>query len=139
MNLIRDPLTIALNDLISACLEAAELYDTAAAGAERDDVAIGFANLARDRRRPAEQLGEEVRRAGDLPPADPNDEKVLFEKGWTKLRALVAPDTDAQLLANCAAKEAKVAEAAEAVLEANPGDEARRLAQHLIDDARDRA
>lgn len=139
MNLIRSELTIALNDLIATCLEAASLYESAANSAVRPEVAEGFRALARNRKAAAEKLGDSVIRLGDFPVGDPDDEKILVEKAWTKFRALLAPDTDAELLAKCASREEKILAAAEAVLDAGPGDNARRIAAGLKEDSAARA
>jgi Domain of unknown function (DUF2383) len=68
MTMLRDARQVAINQVVEALLEAAHLHDqgTHALDAE-PDLARALQALAERRRRAAQELGEHVRRLGDLP------------------------------------------------------------------------
>lgn len=135
MKLLRDDGLVAINDLISLSLEAAELYRSAAETAESAALAGRLADLAGRRQTLAERLIADLRRHHELPPTQPQDEKLLLQKALARVKATLAPSGDAQLLADCRAKEADLAEAAAAALAFPLSDEVRRPIAELRHEA----
>jgi hypothetical protein len=108
----RDRAQVALNDLLVALQEAADLYRDDAEVAE-GDAAARFARLADERRRQAERLIVLVRAGGDLPRQPDADRETLRRLG-ERVRAAFAGDAAQALLEERLEGERELARLAEA-------------------------
>jgi len=133
MKLLRDDGLVAVNDLISLCLEAAALDRDAAASAQDPLLAQSLAALAERCQIAADRLIADLRRHHELPPTQPQDEKLLLQKVLAHAKAALAPAGDAQLLADCRAREQAIAAAAAAALGFELSDQARATIAALRD------
>lgn len=116
MKIVRDPIAVALDDLLIACLEAAEIHRAGAAASGAEPMAATLSRLAGDRAETASILAEEVRRLGDSPMTEPIRERILFEKAAVHLGALVGDTTKRAIPDHCRRKERRILECSEAVL-----------------------
>lgn len=137
MKILKEERVVALNDAVALCLDAAQLYEAAAAQAEDSAFAAELEALARRRREAAESLSAEVRRLGELPSAPPQEELQLLEQAAQQLRASLAEASDRQLRDDCRDKEAAIAEAARTVQEHDLSEEALQAAADLVADAQE--
>ena len=135
MRILKEERVVALNDAIGLCLDAANLYETAADQTERGGLADELRTLAARRRRDAQALSEEVRRLDELPSDAPQEERQLLEQAAQQLRASLAEATDTQIRRDCRLKEEQIEAAAEAVLRHDLSDRARDAATALARDA----
>jgi hypothetical protein len=108
MGVLLSELQIALNDVVVACLEAADGHEAAAGMLEEDDRLAGrLRDLARARREAADELGEVIRALGDLPPAPDADLEAARELA-SLVKAALSPDQRQTLLEERAAAEARL-------------------------------
>lgn len=135
MKILKEERVVALNDAIALCLDAANLYDTAAEQCEAPALAEELRALAQRRRRDAAALAEEVRRLNELPTDAPQEELQLLEQAAQHLRASLAEATDEQIRHDCRQKEEQIEAAAEEVLKHELSDAARDAATSLARDA----
>lgn len=135
MKILKEERVVALNDAIALCLDAANLYETAAEQCERPAFAEALRALAGRRRTSAGALAEEVRRLDELPSDAPQEELQLLEQAAQHLRASLADATDAQIREDCRHKEAQIEAAAAEVLRHDLSESAREAARSLASDA----
>ncbi len=116
MKIVRDDITVALDDLLILCLEASEIYRTAAAAVGDRRMAATLTSMADDRREAAEFLAEEVRRRGDAPDTEPTAERVILEKAAVHLKALAPGASEAAVLDGCLEQEKRIVDGADGAL-----------------------
>jgi uncharacterized protein (TIGR02284 family) len=133
--MLRNELQIALNDLIVACLEAADGHEAAAEILGDDPLAEALRDLAGARRELAGQLGERLRTLGDLP-REPDADLETVRELAARVMAALSADHRQVLLDERSAAEAHLATCADAALaHAELSDETRALGQQVSDDA----
>lgn len=122
---------IALNDLVVACLEAADGHDAAADILGADPLVDMLRGLAAARRGSAAQLGEQLRALGDLP-REPDSDLETFRELAARLKAALAADQRRVLLDERMVAEAHLADTAEVALaQAELSPETRALVQQI--------
>lgn len=137
MSVLRSEIVIALNDLVSACREAASQHRTAADACGDEALRAALADLSRERSAAIDDISRKVQELGDVPNAPPH-EKELFEAAVTRVKAALSEDELTALLEDCEAKELRVAETATTAA-AHAGDKALRARlERLGDDAKSR-
>jgi hypothetical protein len=135
MALLLSELQTALNDVVVACLEAADGHAAAAGMLAQDPAAELLAGLAEARRLAAARLGEIVRALGHLPPAPDADLEAARELA-TRVKTALAPDQRQTLLAERAAAEEHVQSCvAQALSQPDLPDAAAPLLQELRADS----
>jgi len=87
--MLEDLRIAALNEIIAACREAADLYTTAASTAADAEIAKLLEGCAGTRKRFAEKLEASVRRLGGLP-KEPDPERQGLENLWLRLKTALA-------------------------------------------------
>ena len=93
--MLRDERQIALNEAVEASLHAAHVHEH---GAELlGDDALGLGQLAAQRRKDGEVLGEHVRRLGDLP-MEPDPEYEAAGDVMSQIRAALVEDQRALVI-----------------------------------------
>jgi hypothetical protein len=108
MGVLLSELQIALNDVVVACLEAADGHEAAAGMLEEEDRLAGrLRDLAQARRQAADELGDAIRRLGDLPPAPDADLEAARELA-SLVKAALSPDQRQTLMQERAAAEARL-------------------------------
>jgi uncharacterized protein (TIGR02284 family) len=113
--LLRDDRQIALNQVETLCMEAADGYASATGKTADADLAQMFTELAREYGELAAELAEQIRALDDLPkPPDPDRETV--EQVLTGIRAFFSGDARGTLLADREQCELEVEEAAREAL-----------------------
>jgi len=141
MAVLLSELQTALNEVVVACLEAAEGHEAAAGMLADDRLAGVLRELARARREAASELGDVIRQLGDLPPAPDPDLEVARELA-SRVKAALSPDERQTLMPERAAAEAHLeACIAQALARADLPEPARASLLRLSassQDARDR-
>lgn len=134
MKLLKDERVVALNDVITLCLDAARLYTALAEATSDPALRRRLGAVAERRKAAAASLSLEVRRLGELPAAPPQEERMLLETAAAKMKAGLAAERNAQLRQELQQKEAAVREAALRLpaLDIAPG--ARACAEALAND-----
>jgi hypothetical protein len=126
---LREPWEVAVNEVLSACIEAADHYDTAARRFGRSAIAQMLDDLARQRRMMACRMEVRIRAHGALP-AEPDPDAELVHRVAEWLRAAVATDEARAALETRLADEARLASMVEeAEATGPPPDVARCLAE----------
>lgn len=95
--LLRDDRQMALNDVESLCIEAADHFASAARLAATTPAAALFDDLAQRRRRLAADLAQHIRALGDLPQT-PDPDRELFGDMVSGLKTLFSADTAQTLI-----------------------------------------
>ncbi len=121
---------IALNDVLLALGEAADLYQDEAELAERADSVALFQELAERRRRLHQALAEQIRRRGELPPGLDTDRETLMKLG-KRLRAALSADEEMLLRADRRQSEDRIAELLQTALANVDDPEARALLEQI--------
>ena len=137
MSILRDEVLVALNALIVACREAANVHATAADLLPDGALASALSGIAQDRADAADAFAEAVIAKDDIPNA-PSGEKELFEAAAAHVKAAISRDETRHLLLDCKAKEDRVADLATTVLEHEVEPEVERRAEALRADASSR-
>jgi hypothetical protein len=116
MTMLRDARQVAINQVVEALLEAAHLHDqgTHALDAE-PDLARALRALAERRRRAAQELGEHVRRLGDLP-SEPDADLQAAKDVLAWVQDALAGDQRDQVLERSRQAEEHLAEQVRAAL-----------------------
>ena len=113
MNILRDETEIAINGLAVACLEAADIHESAAAACAEPVIERKLKDLAQVRRQASEALAAFLaERYGG--PNWPEQERELLKKAATRVKSAFSPDATASLLSDCLAEEERVRDAASA-------------------------
>jgi uncharacterized protein (TIGR02284 family) len=107
MTMLLSELQTALNDVVVACLEAADGHEAAAGMLQDERLAGMLRDLARARREEADELGNVVRETGALPPAPDADLEVAREL-VTRVKAVLSPDERQTVMQERAAAEARL-------------------------------
>jgi uncharacterized protein (TIGR02284 family) len=133
--MLRNELQITLNDLIVACLEAADGHEAAAEILGDDPLAEALRSLAGARRALAGQFGEHLRALGDLP-REPDADLETVRELAARVMAALSADHRRVLLDERSAAEAHLAAGAEAALaHGDLSDETGALVRRVRDDA----
>lgn len=133
--MLRDERQTALNDVVIACSEAAEGHAGAADMVEERDLARVLATLAEQRTAAAAELGEHVRRLGDLP-KEPDSDLSTIRDLVARLGAAFSEDERARLIEARERAEAVVEEAVAAALEHEPPAPTQELLARIREEAR---
>jgi uncharacterized protein (TIGR02284 family) len=132
--MLRDDLQTALNDVVVACLEAADGYEAAAGLLDEAALAARFRELADRRRAAAEELAQDLRALGDLP-RTPDSDFEAVEIAVSHLKAWLAEDPERSVLDERLAAEVRIADAvAEALAQPDLPEDARQRLEHLRDE-----
>jgi uncharacterized protein (TIGR02284 family) len=130
--MLRDDRQVALNQVIEALLNAADVHREGADLLDADPALAGVLRaLAQRRQEVARELGEHVRRLGDLPSepdADLQTAKTVL--GW--LQAALAEDRRAEVLQHCRQAEVDLAAKARTALEEDLPPDTSAALEHLL-------
>lgn len=138
--LLREPWEAAVNALRAACRSAAEAHLSAAERMEDREAAGLLRAVARERSALVAGLDRDLERAGELP-EEPDPDEASLRLLLQRLRAALASDADAALLAERRSAEEDLLARLDAALEAEPPEPLRgRLARwrSRLDAARQR-
>lgn len=114
--LLRNQQQLALNQVETLCIEAADHYEAAARQADNAELVQLFEELAEHRTRLAAELADHIRAMDDLPQApDPDREKA--SDIISAVKSFFAEDTEESLIQDRETFEHKVMQAAQAALE----------------------
>jgi hypothetical protein len=113
MNILRGETEIAINGLAVACLEAADIHESAAHACAEPTLQRKLEDLARSRRRASEMLAAFLAEQYGGPNW-PEQERELLKKAATRIKSALSPDGTASLLSDCLTEEARVRDAAAA-------------------------
>lgn len=126
---LREPWEAAVNELRAACRSAAEAHLAAAARVQDGETAGLLRDVARERSALVAALDRDLARAGELPEA-PDPDEASLRLLLQRLRAALAADADAALLAERRSAEEALLARLDAALEAEPPEPLRaRLAR----------
>lgn len=129
--LLRDDRQMAVSDVETLCIEAAERYAAAAVKAHETALAGLFAELAQEHRQFAAELARHIRASGDLPqPPDPDKEAVA--EMLTGLKGLLRGDVHDTLIDERERAEQALAGAARAALQHAHGADLQALLQAIL-------
>ena len=135
MSILRDETLVAINDLIVACRESANLLRTGADALNDHPAGRGLRDLADKRTSDADDLAAVVAKMEDVANA-PNEEKELLTSAVTRLKAALSADEVVQILRDCKRCENGVAESAESLLALEVEEALGRVARRLIEESR---
>lgn len=114
--LLRNQQQLALNQVETLCIEAADHYAASARQTDDGGLVELFEELAEHRNRLAAELAEHIRAMDDLPQApDPDREKA--DDIISAVKSFFSADTDGSLIQDREEFEYKLAQAAQAALE----------------------
>lgn len=137
--ILRDERQVALDCVIVNAKRAADSYDDAAEIATDPSMTTLFRELSRRRDAMARELEPHLRALGELP-SDPDVESEALGQVWRRVKATLAPDEQAPLLAEAAATEDELARCIDAAIAADLPDATKALLRGFGDEiARDRA
>ena len=134
MDILRSDLTVAIDELQSACTEAARVHRAVAEVLERKALSDDLTRLAGSREEAARWLTAELHDRDDAPHPPPG-ELALLKKVAVWAESLVGQD-EAAILRNCADEERSVAAAAAKAIACVDEGELRRRLEDLLEDAR---
>lgn len=129
--MLRDDRQVAINLVVEALLEAAHIHEEGAELLEGQDLAAALRALAEQRRRAAQELGEHVRRLGDLP-SEPDADLQTAKDLLARLQVAVADDQRDQVAQRCRHAEEHLAERIRAALEEDLPADTRALLESLL-------
>ena len=127
--MLRDDRRIALNDAIEACLHAAHVHEDSADLISEH--AAFLHQLAARRREDAEILATHLRRLGDLP-KEPDPEYQAAADLVSHIKAALAEDEPATVLARSQQAEDALAEALEGLLKQDLAPECREDVDRIL-------
>jgi uncharacterized protein (TIGR02284 family) len=138
MTVLLSELQATLNDILVACLEAADGHESAAGMLVEDDRLAGMLrDLAQRRREAADEFGKLVRETGALPPAPDADLEVARDLA-SRVKAALSSDGRQTLMQERAAAESHLeACIAQALARADLPESARERLLQLSTSARD--
>lgn len=87
--MLEDPRITAVNTVLKACREAADLYSTAASIAGEAEITRQFQNWRQTRERFAEKLEASIRSINGLP-TQPDPDKKNLRKLWLRVKTALA-------------------------------------------------
>lgn len=127
--MLRDDRQIALSGAIEACLHAAHVHEDGADLASEH--AAVLRQLAARRREDAECLAAHLRRLGDLP-REPDPEYEAAADLVSHIKAAIAEDEGAEVLARSQASEDALAEALQELLKHDLAPECRQDVDRIL-------
>lgn len=127
--MLRDERQLALTAAIEASLHAAHVHEDGAALIGDDDA--GLRQLARERRRDADQLAEHLRHLGDLPP-EPDPEYEIAADVISRIKGVLADDDRRQALERSNAAEQALAAALREALQQDLPPDCRREIERVL-------
>lgn len=129
--MFRSDAQVALNDLLVALRESADLYaDDAELADGAPELAALFETLARRRSELGEELAAQVRKSGDLPRLPDADRETLLRLG-NRFRSRMAPNALDELIGDRLAAEGELAQRVAEALCAVGAPEPRLLLNQL--------
>jgi len=114
--LLRDERQMAVNAVERLCFESADRYATASEKIDDADLAVRFAELAQERQALAAELASHIRALDDLP-QQPDPDRETLDDVLSGIKAFLAGDTHATLLAEREQDEDALMAAARAALQ----------------------
>jgi hypothetical protein len=131
MTMLRDARQVAINQVVEALLEAAHLHDQGAHALDAEpDLGRALRALAERRRRAAQELGEHVRRLGDLP-SEPDADLQAAKDVLAWLQDALADDQRDQILERSRQAEEHLAEQVRAALGEHLPSDTQALVEQL--------
>jgi Domain of unknown function (DUF2383) len=107
--MLRDARQVAINQVVEALLEAAHVHEQGAEMLEEQSLAAALRALAGRRAGTALELGDHVRRLGDLP-SEPDADLQAARDVLARLQVAVMDDPREQVLQRCRHAEEHLAE-----------------------------
>ena len=130
--MLRDDRQVAINQVIQALLKAADVHQEGAALLETDsDLAAVLRALAERRQQLAHELGDHVRRLGDLP-SEPDADLQAAKSVLVWVQAALAEDRRDEVLQHCRQAEEDLAEKVRAALEEDLPADTRAVLEQLL-------
>jgi uncharacterized protein (TIGR02284 family) len=129
--MLRDDRQVAINLVVEALLDAAHVHEEGAELLEGEDLAAALRALAGQRRRAAQELGEHVRRLGDLP-SEPDADLQTARDLLARLQVAIADDQRDQVAQRSRHAEEHLAERVNAALEQDLPAETRAALEGLL-------
>jgi hypothetical protein len=129
--MLRDARQVAINQVVESLLEAAHLHEQGAELLDAEpDLARALRALAERRRRAAQQLGEHVRRLGDLP-SEPDADLQAAKDVLAWVQDALADDQRDQVLQRCRQAEEHLALKVRAALDEDLPSDTRAVLEQL--------
>lgn len=129
--LLRDDRQIALNQLETLCIEAADGYASASDRTDDAELKQVFADLGREHSRFAEDLASQIRALDDLPKS-PDPDRETIEHALSAVRGFLSGHARETLLADQEQHERKVEDAAREALKQTLSGEADALVRRIL-------
>jgi uncharacterized protein (TIGR02284 family) len=130
--MLRDDRQVAINQVIEALLKAADVQQEGAALLETDsDLAGVLRSLAERRQHLALELGDHVRRLGDLP-SEPDADLQAAKSVLVWVQAALAEDRRDEVLQHCRQAEEDLAEKVRAAIEEDLPADTRAVLEQLL-------
>jgi Domain of unknown function (DUF2383) len=131
VTMLRDARQVAINQVVEALLEAAHLHEQGTHAIDADpDLAGALRALAERRRRAAQELGEHLRRLGDLP-SEPDADLQAAKDVLAWVQDALADDQRDQVLERSRQAEEHLTEKVRAALEEDVPSDSRALLEQL--------
>ena len=129
--MLRDERQVAINEVVEALLEAAHVHEQGADLLEDREPKPALRALAERRRQAAVELGEHVRRLGDLP-SEPDADVQTARDVLARLQLALAEDEREEILEHSRAAEVDLAEKVHAALEEDLPADTRMVLEDLL-------
>jgi hypothetical protein len=129
--MLRDDRQVALNLVVKALLEAAHIHQEGAELLDGQDLSAELRALAEQRRRAALDLGEHVRRLGDLP-SEPDADLQAAKDLLARLQVAMANDQRDQVAQRCRHAEEHLAERVREALQEDLPADTRALLESIL-------
>jgi uncharacterized protein (TIGR02284 family) len=129
--MLRDDRQVAINLVVEALLEAAHIHQEGAELLDGQDLSAALRALAEQRRRVALELGEHVRRLGDLP-SEPDADLQAAKDLLARLQIAMASDQRDQVAQRCRHAEEHLAERVRAALEEDLPADTRAVLESIL-------
>lgn len=129
--MFRDDRQVAVNLVVEALLEAVHVHEQGIDLLDDDDLAATLRALAEQRRRAALELGEHVRRLGDLP-SEPDADLQTAKDLLARLQLAMTDDQRDQVVQRCRHAEEHLAERLRAALEEDLPADTRGVLESLL-------
>ena len=129
--MLRDARQVALNQVVEALLEAAHVHQQGAELLDEQGLAGALRALAERRERAALELGDHVRRLGDLP-SEPDADLQTAKDVLARLQVAVMDDPRDQVLQRCRYAEEQLADLVRAAQGEDLPSDTREVLEHLL-------
>jgi uncharacterized protein (TIGR02284 family) len=129
--MLRDDRQVAINLVVEALLEAVHVHQQGADLLDDDDLAATLRALAEQHRRAALELGEHLRRLGDLP-SEPDADLQTAKDLLARLQLAMADDQHDQVVQRCRHAEEYLAERLRAALAEDLPADTRAVLERLL-------